>query len=111
MATTHDMARGQEAGEERACPACSEHYWLPLDGDPTRRCPHCGASAEGAKRYEVKLSPRGFDVRCVDGEQAVYCSHSKAAARLVSDALNAGSIAAKDAVRLPQSVRGVKEAI
>lgn len=56
---------------------------------------------EDTRSYEVKLSPRGFDVRETIGEQAVYFSHSRLAAQRVCEALNSGRIHPRDAVRLP----------
>lgn len=56
---------------------------------------------EAALNYEVKLSPRGFDVRERVGEQAVYFSHSRFAAEKVCEALNAGYIHPREAVKLP----------
>jgi hypothetical protein len=42
MTTTQD--RTEEATQR--CPACGGKYVLPLDGDPTRQCPHCGIAAQ-----------------------------------------------------------------
>jgi hypothetical protein len=31
-------------GEDVKC-GCGQRYYYPLDGDPSRKCPHCGAPA------------------------------------------------------------------
>jgi hypothetical protein len=61
--------------------------------------------------YEVKMSPRGFDVRSVASDQAVYFSHSRVAARLVNEALSEGRIEAREAVALPVGVTDVRAAL
>ena len=41
----------------RNCPECEGEYALPLDGDPTRRCPHCDAPARTYTRNREHLTP------------------------------------------------------
>ncbi len=44
----------QPTGEHRTCPECGKGYYLPLDGDPTRRCPHCNVLVESEPLAEAQ---------------------------------------------------------
>lgn len=78
--------------------------------EPRRRVP-ARRSTGAEPSYEVVMSRRGFDVRCEPGDQAVYFSRSRIAARIVKEALTEGVIGPRDAVTLPQGVADAKAAI
>jgi DNA-directed RNA polymerase subunit RPC12/RpoP len=40
-------------GERRTCSACGKEYFLPIDGDPTRRCPHCNVLVADAEKADA----------------------------------------------------------
>ena len=43
-----------QADTERECSRCKKHYALPLDGDLSRKCPHCGLATPviSQEKYE-----------------------------------------------------------
>lgn len=39
--------------DKRTCPNCGKDFALPLDGDPTRRCPHCQVPLRSSE-YDIE---------------------------------------------------------
>jgi hypothetical protein len=53
---SQQVDREPEIGERRTCSGCGQQYFLPLDGDPTRRCPHCDISVEKTIKGDLVLA-------------------------------------------------------
>lgn len=48
-----------EDGEVRTCRSCGFQFYLPLDGDPTRRCPECNVLVDAPPEYR-NPNPQAF---------------------------------------------------